>query len=147
MKTVKNELLFVLLFSIASIVQAQKVNDADVPQAVKTTFKSKCPQAASAKWEKEDGNYEAHYSMGKMEMTCVINPAGVYVQSETAINASELPKPAADYLQKKMPGQKVTEAAKITDAAGKVTYEAEVKNTDYTFYGKCNFLKQEADND
>lgn len=136
-----------VLVAGVSCANAQKVDEANVPAAVMTTFKSKCPKVASAKWEKEDGNFEAHYKSGNSEMTCVIDPSGKYVQSEVAIDAASLPKPATEYLSKNMPGKKITEVAKITSADGKVTYEAEVDNVDYTFDSTGNLIKKEADND
>lgn len=143
----KKLLFIIVLFAGAGCVSAQKVNESDVPAAVKTTFKSKCPGVTGVKWEKEDGNYEGHYSSSKTEMTCVIDPNGKFVQSEVAINASGLPKGATDYLAKNLSGKKVSEAAKITEASGKVTYEAEVDDNDYIFDEGGNFLKKEVDSD
>src|SRR5579859_6023300 len=141
------------LFFIAALLtafgfaNAQKVNDADLPAAVKATFKSKCPNVTSVKWEKEDGNYEAHYDMNKVEMTCVINPSGKFVQTEEGIPTSALPKGASDYMAKNFPGKKLKDVTKITGADGTVTYEAEVDEVDYVFDKDGNFLKKEADND
>ncbi len=135
------------LLAGAASANAQKVNEANVPAGVLGAFKTECPKITSAKWEKEDGNYEAHYKSGNAEMTCVIDPSGKYLQSETAINASSLPDAVTSYLNKNLPGKKITEAAKITGADGKVTYEAEADNVDYTFDSDGKLLKKEADND
>ncbi|MBC7865300.1 MAG: hypothetical protein IAF38_20155, partial [Bacteroidia bacterium] len=43
--------------------------------------------------------------------------------------------------------KKVKEAAKITDAKGVVTYEAEIDNADYIFDSTGNFLKKEIESD
>lgn len=147
MKKMKTTLSIICIFAAIAFAQAQKVSETDVPQVVKSAFKTQCPAIASANWEKEDGNFEAHYVNGKNRMTCVISPSGTYVQSETEISGSGLPKAAFDYLAKKLPRKKITEVAKITDAKGNITFEAEVNDVDYTFDSGGKFLKQDADND
>jgi len=145
---VMRKVFFVLaLFIGIGFVNAQKVKLSDVPASVQAKFKSLHPAISWPKWEKEDGNFEAHYKEVAKKMTCVIDPSGKYVQTELAINASGLPKVVTTYLAKNMPGKKVSEAAKITGADGKITYEAEVKDVDYTFDAQGNFIKKEVDND
>lgn len=143
----KRVLFIVAVFVVTGNVSAQKVKESEVPAAVKAEFSTLNPTIKAVKWEKEDGNFEGHYKKGNDKMTCVIDPSGKYVQTEVDINAIGLPKAANDYLQKNMPGKKVSEAAKITSADGTVTYEAEVKDVDYTFDANGNFIKKEADND
>ena len=143
----KKALFIASLLAAFGFANAQKVNDADVPATVKATFKSTSPKATNVKWEKEDGNYEGHYKSGSVKMTTVIDPSGKLVQTEEAISSSALPKAASDYLAKNLAGKKITEAAKIKYPSGKISYEAEVSETDYVFDENGSFLKKEADND
>ena len=69
---------------------AQKINDADVPPAVKTSFEKLFP-GKTAKWEKEDGNYEAGLKKDDKRMSATFQPDGVFMESEIAIKESELP--------------------------------------------------------
>ena len=143
----KKVLFITALLGVFGFANAQKVTDAELPAAVKAMFKSTSPTATGVKWEKEDGNYEGHYKSGGTEMTTVIDPSGKLVQTEVAISGSALPKAAINYLAKNQPGKKIVEAAKIKDASGKISYEAEVDKKDYTFDEKGNFVKTEEDND
>ena len=142
----KNIMTLALLTSVVCV-NAQKVTDADVPAAVKTEFKSLYADVKEVKWEKEKSNYEANFSSGKTEMSVTITATGKLMETETSIDASALPKAATDYLTKNLPGKKIKEASSIKDASGKITYEAEVDEVDYTFDDKGNFLKKEKDND
>lgn len=143
----KKVLFIAALLAGASYANGQKVNESNVPAAVKSTFKSKCPNVTSVKWEKEDGNYEGHYDVSKTEMTTVIDPSGKFVQTEEGIAIAALPKGASDYMAKNFPGKKLKDVTKITAADGKIMYEAEVDEVDYVFDKDGNFLKKEADND
>ena len=61
------------------------------------------------------------------------------------IKTSELPQAALDYLKKKYPKNKITEAAKTTDDKNVVSYEAEIKKKgksyDLLFDESGKFLK------
>jgi len=135
------------LFSGTVCVTAQKVNETDVPAAVRTEFKSLYADVKEVKWEKENGNFEANFRQGKTEMSATIDTKGKLLETETSIEPGALPKAATDYLAKNLTGKKVKEASNIKDASGKITYEAEVDGVDYTFDDKGNFLKKEKDND
>jgi len=67
------------------------------------------------------------------------------MESEVEIKESELPKGVADYIAKNLTGKKVKEAAKITDAAGKVSYEVEIDNVDYIFDSNGSLIKKEVE--
>jgi hypothetical protein len=61
------------------------------------------------------------------------------------IKIDELPANAKAYVAKHYAGQKIKEAAKITDSKGVVTYEAEVKGKDLIFDNTGKFLKEVKD--
>lgn len=121
---------------------AQKVKT--VPAAVSATLKAKYPQATKVTWEKEKGNFEANWG-GKSgeDMSVMFTPAGAFVEQVEAIAASALPQAAQAYLKSHYAGAKINEAGKVTDAAGKISYEAEVKSKDLVFDDKGAFLKTE----
>ena len=140
----------IILFAIiagAFGVNAQKVNETDVPAVVKTQFKALYPSVTAVKWEKEDGNYEANFSENKVETSATFNASGKLQETEQAIAIASLPKGATDYLAKNLAGKKVKEASKIKGADGKVSYEAEVDGVDYTFDSDGKFIKSAKDND
>ncbi len=120
---------------------AQKLSADKVPANVKAKFTSLYPAVTDAKWEMENSAYEAGFNNGGTHTTVVIDAKGLLKETETAIPASALPKAASDYLAKKYAGVKLTETAKIVDASGKVTFEAEVNKKDVLFDEKGNFIK------
>lgn len=115
---------------------AQKLKAEKVPAAVKASF-TKMHAGVSAKWEMEDKNYEAGFTLKGQETTEVYTASGALIETEVAIKLSEFP--AA--VQAKLKGMKLTETAKITKANGTVVYEAEVKGKDLLFDAKGNTVK------
>jgi hypothetical protein len=143
----KKKILFaVAIAAVAITVRAQDVKPANVPAAVKTEFAKKYPEASSQKvgWEKEKGNFEANWG-GKSgeDNSAVFTPAGAFVEIVKAIPVSELPKVIAPYVKAHYKGAKIKEAGRVTDAAGKTMYEAEIKGGDLIFDENGKFLKKD----
>lgn len=142
---------------IVSCADAQKLKESEVPAKVKEAFAKKYPRAKVEDWEKEGADYEAEFELNKIESSVVIDAAGNFKETEQEIKSSELPKGVADYCAKNFADYKLDEAARITDASGKVTFEAEMKkgkeHFDAIFDDKGNFIKKstpaskEEDND
>jgi Putative beta-lactamase-inhibitor-like, PepSY-like len=119
----------------------QKIKESEVPTAVKASF-GKLFQGSTAKWEKEDGNYEAGFKKEGKTMSATFQADGTFMESETAIKESELPPAVINYLQANYTNKKIKESAKITNATGAITYEAEVDNKDLIFDSNGKFLKE-----
>jgi len=140
-------------------INAQNLKEADVPAAVKESFKNHYPSVKKADWEKENGNYEAEFSRkhvysenGKtkkenIETSVLYDATGKLIQTEVEISISQLPKAVSEYVAKNLNGKKISEAAKITDAAGLVSFEAEIGEADYIFDANGNFIKKEVETD
>lgn len=125
---------------------AQKVKAADVPAPVKSALAQKYPDAVGVTWEKEKGNFEANWGgKSKEDNSVVFTPAGNLVEVVKAIPIADLPIAVATYVKKNFPGTKITEAGKVIDAKGKITFEAEVKGKDLIFDENGNYLKTEKD--
>jgi hypothetical protein len=73
----------------------------------------------------------------------LFSPEGELIETEVEISVADLPAPIANYIAKNLTGKKIKEASKITDAAGKVTFEAEVGGKDFIFDEKGNFMRSE----
>jgi Putative beta-lactamase-inhibitor-like, PepSY-like len=115
-----------------------------VPAAVKEALTKKYPKAAKVSWEKEKGNYEANWGGKSGEDNSVqFTPSGNLIEIVHAISISELPKPVISYVKEHYNGARITEAGKVTDALGKLSYEAEVKEKDVIFDQFGNFIKAE----
>lgn len=134
----------VLAVSIAFTACAQKLKDAAVPAAVKTSFARHYP-STTAKWEKEDGNYEAGFKQGGKTMSAVFDANGTMMESETDIKVADLPASVVSYIKAHYKGKSIKEGAIITKADGTVNYEAEVAGKDVIFDSNGNFLKEVKD--
>lgn len=141
----KITIIILILLCAAYISNAQKLKESAVPSAVRTAFVSMYPNAKHIKWSMEDGKYEGEFKENSIESSALFEADGAYVQTETEIPASSLPETVKQYVSKNLAGEKIKEAAKITDAKSTVTYEAEVGGTDYIFDANGNFLKKDSE--
>jgi hypothetical protein len=138
----KKILLLLAFASTIGVASAQKLAATDVPQAVKASFAKLYPSASDVKWEKENGKFEAEFKLGKIEQSVLLNANGQLEETEVEIDVKSLPATAQEYVKKHYPNEPIKEAAKITDAKGIVTYEAELKGKDIIFDAKGNFIKE-----
>src|SRR5476649_1368826 len=130
----KTLLLAFMAIALSANLNAQDLKAKQVPTVVKAALAKKYPEATKVSWEKEKGNYEANWGGKSGEDNSVMfTPAGVFIEIVKAIKVSELPAAVAPYVKAHYKGVKIKEAGKVTDAAGKTTYEAEIKGGDLIF--------------
>jgi hypothetical protein len=141
----KRSVLFALaIAAFAGSAVAQDIKANSVPAAVKEALAKKYPNATKVSWEKEKGNYEANWGGKSGEDTSVqFTPAGAFVEEVDAIAVSELPAAVAPYVKAHYNGAKIKEAGKVTDAAGKHFFEAEIKGKDLIFDESGKFVKKD----
>ena len=142
----KTMLLAAVLFALSTVSFAQKENEStkklSVPAAVKTALSNKYPEATKVTWEKEKGNYEANWGGKSGEDNSVqFTPTGDFIEIVKAMPVSGLPQKIIAYVKENYKGAKITEAGKVTNAKGKITYEAEVNKKDLIFDESGNFVK------
>ena len=123
---------------------AQKLKESQVPEAVKTSFAKQYP-GVTAKWEKEDANFEAGFKKDGKAISVLYQADGIKKESEVSIKESELPATVLNYIKANYNGKKIQESAKITKADGTINYEAEVEGKDIIFDSKGKFLKEAKD--
>jgi len=129
---------------IAFIGFGQKIKAVDVPVAVKSTFGKQYPTAKEVKWNKENGNFEASFDLDKVDNSVLFDPSGEILETEVKIEINQLPKGIVDYVKTNYKAS-IKEAAKISDAQGAITYEAEVKGKDLIFDSRGKFIKETKD--
>ena len=96
----KNLIIFVLSFLLCT----STIHATVVPDAVKTAFQKKFPNAKKVKWEKEKTNeYEASFNLDSKEVSVLYLSDGKLIEVETEILDTELPKPVVESLNKKYP--------------------------------------------
>ena len=141
----KKVFLALLPFSFAAgLVTAQDLKESQVPAAVKSALKKRYADAKNVEWEKEKGNYEANWGgKSKEDNSVQFTATGDFIEIVKTIPVSQLPSPVLAYIKTHYKGAKITEAGKVTNAQGKLSYEAEVNKKDIIFDEKGNFVKEE----
>ena len=137
----KKLMLFAALVMGVSLGFAQKVKEAEVPAAVKSSLQKEFPAAKDVKWDKEKNQFEASFDLNKTDHSVLFDETGKIVETEVEIEMNQLPKGVTEYIGANYKGISVKEAAKITNAEGKVTYEAEIKGMDLLFDSTGKFIK------
>jgi hypothetical protein len=120
---------------------SQKIQEKDLPVAVKESFHKSYASAKQVKWDKEKENYEASFDWNGADHSVLYNAEGQTVETEVEIKVSELPAAAKQYMETHYNGKTIKEAAKITDAKQVITYEAEIKGMDVLFDAQGKFIK------
>jgi hypothetical protein len=139
-------LVLVLILVFAGLnIYSQDVKEADVPAAVKTKFAVMYPNVTGAKWEMENGKYEAEFKENNVATSVLFDGIGKYIQTEVEIPVSSLPNGVNEYAAKNLAGKKINEACQITSSDGTVSYEAEIDKDDYIFDSNGNFVKKDSD--
>ncbi|MFZ0390653.1 MAG: hypothetical protein WAN36_09340 [Calditrichia bacterium] len=116
--------IIILLLALAVTLSAQ---DTRIPQEVQNAFAILYPNVSNVKWGKEGSNeFEAEFSLNGVRTSVVFDKGGEVEETETQIEMIELPETVAPFIVKNYPGYKITEAEKIVDDKGVVTYEAEI---------------------
>jgi hypothetical protein len=115
-----------------------------VPVVVKQSF-ARQYAGAVARWEKEDGKYEAEFKDKGLEMSVLYEANGAVAETEIEISVKELPAAAIAYVKTNYKDAKIKEASKITKANGTIYYEAEVKGEGLVFDTNGNLIKKEKD--
>jgi hypothetical protein len=107
----------VLLFSFTACGQSAK----DVPANVTSAFTKKFPNASKVKWGKEsEKEWEAEFKMDGKEYSANFDLAGLWVETEFEIAATELPAVVKAAVEKESAGLKISEAAVSETKDGKI---------------------------
>ena len=130
-----------LLISISLCLNAQKLSEKAVPEAVKAAFKTKYPAVSKVKWEKENLNYEAEFEENEIESSALLDTSGKILEIESEISQNQLPDAIQSYLKKNHPNEKIKEVAEIIDFNGVITYEVELKSGDKIFDTNGNLIE------
>ncbi len=139
--------LFLIVFLLVSFtVFAQESN---IPKAVKDSFSKHYPKVTTVKWDKEGAKeFEASFKGNGNNISVVFDDKGKIKETETVIQISELPKSSVTFVETNYPGYKISEAAKILDAKGVETFEAEITKDkvkkDLLFDSKGNLKNKDA---
>jgi len=122
----KKLLVLFVCISLVVCVSATNQKDEKIPATAKTGFAAKFPTAQKVKWSIENpGEFEAEFTLNKIETSAVFDGKGILVETETEIKESELPQAVKATIAKDFIGYKLDEIEKATDAKGVTTFEME----------------------
>jgi hypothetical protein len=99
-----------------------------VPQAARQDFAARFPAATGAKWEKEDGLYEAEFKEGGQSASAEYDLKGNWIATEREIEEADLPVAIKEALAAKYPGATVSEAESLQKGVDAVKFEVVVKD-------------------
>jgi Putative beta-lactamase-inhibitor-like, PepSY-like len=110
-------LLISTLFSVLVLcpaAPAQVLTTEQVPAAVKQAMQAKFPDVKSPEWKlKSDKNYEAEFSRKGTSIAAKFDPAGKWLETESAISRSKLPKAVRATVDKQFKGYKTVETQTV----------------------------------
>jgi Putative beta-lactamase-inhibitor-like, PepSY-like len=118
--------------ALASRAYGEPVPADKVPASVRDVFKSKFPGVDKAEWKlKSDKNYEAEFSLKGVEVAAKFDAMGKWLETETAIEESALPKDVRATVEKRFEGYKIVETQKVERAGDKpILFEVHLEKGD-----------------
>ena len=143
----KKMILSLVIGTVCGCSNAQKnEKETVVPEAVKTAFTAKYPNATKVSWEDEGGTFEAGFVQNKTEFSAVFDSNGKFKEEETEIKFALLPIKVVEYCKSNYADHKISEAAKITTDSGEIKFETELSKKkmhfDVIFDVNGNFLSK-----
>jgi hypothetical protein len=121
----KKSIVLLSVFLLFGIVALSQTN---VPDQVRKEFTGKYPSAKSVKWSSESPTeFEAEFTMNGKEMSASFDSKGKWMETETELEARDLPVAVTATLGKEFPGFKVVESSFLESPEMK-GYEILLKN-------------------
>ena len=106
---------------------SQKITPDKVPAPVKQAFAKKFPTATDIKYEMEKKDYEINFNDKGVEMSANFDATGKWLETETEMKESDLPKEVSASEVKNFTGFKISEVAKVETSNKELIYEIEIK--------------------
>lgn len=119
----KAQHFLIALLIVSFTAFAQQV---DVPKSAKDSFSKLYPEATKVKWDKENHDYEASFKLNGKDMSVIFDKEGKVLETETAIEISQLPQNVEKHVMNNYKGYNITGAAKILKANGEELFEAKI---------------------
>lgn len=119
----KPVLLLSACLAISMMGHSQKITPEKVPAPVKQAFAKKFPAATDIKYEMEKKDYEINFKDKGIEMSANFDASGKWLETETEIKESALPKEVTASAVKNFAGFKISEVAKVETPDKGLCYE------------------------
>jgi hypothetical protein len=141
-------LIATLLVSLSA--PAQVLTADQVPSVVKQAAKGRFPAAKDIAWKlKSDKNYEAEFMHKGTEIAAKFDAAGKWLETESAISRSQVPKAVRAAVAEKFPKYQVVERQTVQGCSeDRLVYELHLENAKEVvkvwFSAEGTVLKQSA---
>lgn len=95
---------------VAPVASAQLLTSDQVPPAIQQAFRTRFPTAKLAEWKlKPDKVYEAEFALKGIETAAKFDSAGKWLETESAIPPSKVPRAVRDTVARQFKGYKTVE--------------------------------------
>ena len=122
-------LLFLLACTVAGAA-SQKIRPAHVPAPVRHALQRRFPGLRRIEWKvKSDNNYEAEFRLKGVEVAAKFDPAGSWLETESAISKADLPGAVRESVSQRFHGYRIVETQTVERPGGKpILYELHLDN-------------------
>jgi hypothetical protein len=112
---------------ISSMGYLQNIPPDEVPVPVKKAFAKKFPSATNVKYEMEKKDYEVTFKDKGVGMSANFDATGKWLETETVIKESDLPKEVTASVAKNFADFRISEATKVNTPNKGLFYEMDLK--------------------
>jgi len=112
----KSSQIIMLIFStfLSLAAPSQVLTVEQVPAPIKQAFQARFPDVKQVEWKiKSDKNYEAEFTFKGTGIAAKFDSAGKWLETESTILPSRLPKPVRTTVDKQFKGYKVVETQNL----------------------------------
>ena len=127
MKKVITLLSICLFIGLTGFSQKEKVFPEDVPPPVNQALFTKFPGAKDIHYQMENKDYEINFKFNGTETSANFDPTGKWLETETELKLSDLPKEVIASVNKNFTGFKLSEIGKVETPAKGICYEMDLK--------------------
>jgi len=133
--------LLMVLVAFSNIVNAQRLEIREVPEAVMIAFRKANPGAGNPQWRKEKGCYQAKCMVNNTQRTFRYSKMGTPIVNDGKAAMTVMPSGIKEYIDKNYSGAPIDKAVKAIKPDGSVSYLVGVAGNDLIFDGNGKFLK------
>ena len=109
---------------------AQQITAGQVPAPVKAGVQARFPGAKVTEWKLKGKDYEAEFTLKKIEIAAKFDAAGGWLETETAIALQDVPLAIRDKFASQFAGYKVVETQSVQRGDGSgLIYEIHFENS------------------
>ena len=113
----------------AQVSFAQQITASQVPGPVKVEVQARFPGAKITEWKLKGKDYEAEFTIHRIDIAAKFNSTGKWLETETAIDLLEVPPAIRGRFASQFPGYKVVETQSLHRADGSgLIYEIHFEN-------------------